>query len=265
MFIAIVVGGVLGWYYWSKKKKNEKGDTIIITENGSKIEKYIEMPRFLHCINGINYRDRPEFCNDINKDTEMNYVYDVGGELTVDGGWKTRWDKKTNKCADGTSSCLYEEKYDAERNIISITNEEGEDFIKNFIEDLWSGRIKFDGETILGNERISMKEAILKSIDFNIETGELFLKENGLKAKAVPVISSKMLDSSGELATIPLGMMILYIIFHYYANNLPKPTINLKIKSEKTLGQVYIELLNTIEKTTTKPSSTPKLEEPPTN
>jgi hypothetical protein len=40
-----------------------------------------------------------------------------------------------------------------------------------------------------------------------------------------------------------VGQMIMFIIFYYYANDLPKPTIKFNITSQETLGKVYQDML----------------------
>jgi len=36
-----------------------------------------------------------------------------------------------------------------------------------------------------------------------------------------------------------VGQMVMFIIFYYYSNDLPKPTIKLNLTSQETLGDVF--------------------------
>jgi len=36
-----------------------------------------------------------------------------------------------------------------------------------------------------------------------------------------------------------VGQMVMFIIFYYYSNDLPKPTIKFNITSQKTLGEIF--------------------------
>jgi hypothetical protein len=241
LFIAAVVGGVLGWYFWPKKKNDTpaKGDTIIISDEGTKLETYIEMPRFQRCLNSS---PDPKTCDSITSDTEMNYVYDpLGGSLKDSGEFKTTFNYDTQLCSDGTTDCVYEEKISKDRKLIGITNSKGEDFIKKFIDDVWSGKIDLNKEVPnpLTGEKTALKNQITQIIDFDRTSGELFFNMNE-KVKIVPGYQ-QFNDNEKEMKA-SVGMIILYIIFYYYGNNLPKPTIKLDLSSEKTLGEVYFEL-----------------------
>lgn len=240
LFIAAVVGGILGWYFWPKKKNDTptKGDTIIISDEGSKLETYIELPILMHCRGDSG---DPSFCNDINKETETNYVYDPNGSVSPNGSFTTSWNRETNLCSDGTTDCIYEENFDSNRKLLGITNAKGEDFIKKLIDDLWSGELDFDKETVKNGEKTTTKKVVSEMFDFNRNTGELFITENDSRIKVIPGNALSPDSKDGKMMT-PVGIMILYIIFYYYGNNLPKPTIKLDLSSEKTLGELFLDM-----------------------
>lgn len=255
LFITIVVGGVLGWYFWPKKKNDtsRNGDTIVITDEGSKLETYIEMPRLQKCLNSM---PDPKTCVSITSDTEMNYVYDpVGGSLKDNGEFTTTFNYDTQLCSDGTTDCVYEENFSNDRKLIGITNSKGEDFIKRFIDDVWSGKLDLNKEVphpITGN-RTALKNQIIEIIDFDRTSGELFFNMNG-KVKIIPGYQ-QFNDNQNEME-VPVGTIILYIIFYYYAKNLPKPTIKLNLSSEKTLGEIYLEMKSKLPPSSNEDSGT---------
>jgi hypothetical protein len=227
--------------------KDSSGLIITITDQGSKIETYIEMPIDKICSGS---KSQPSWCNDITPTTEMNYVYDpVGGDIDDGGNFTTTFNFNTNMCSNGTQDCLYEEKFDSNRKLIGITNAVSEDFIKKLIEDVWTGTIdlnkiiyvtKDDGSREPSG---SLKDKIKSLLDFDTSTGVLYFKRDDQRFKIVPGYSSRIGIPNGENEIIvPVGVIILYIIFYCYANDLPEPTIKLDLSSQKTMGEVYHEL-----------------------
>lgn len=171
-------------------------------------------------------------------ETEMNYVYDpIGGSMNSNGAIKTTYDFETQVCSDGTTDCVYTENFskDGERKLIGITNAKGEDFIQKFIDDVWSGKIDL-------NKMTAIKDQFKDIIEFDKTTGEMFMNRGGKRVKLIPGYAQLHGGPDITEFNISVGMMILYIIFYYYWNDLPKPTITLDLKSEKTLGQVYKEI-----------------------
>ena len=208
------------------------GDKIVITDKGTKIETYIEFP-FPYCMDGKN---DPEYCKTIDKNTEMNYVYDIkGGSIDDGGNLQTTYDPVTRVCSDGTSDCVFTENFDEERKLISITNDKGEDFIQKFTDDVWSDKLKMN--------KVVSSPQFKNMIEFNRDTGEMFIIRGGKRVKIIPGNTQFEPDMSEDMSEmrVSVGAMIMYIIFYYYGNDLPKPTIKLDLKSEKTLGELYLE------------------------
>lgn len=206
-------------------KQPIKGDTIIITDDGTKLETYIETP-VKRCFSGTD-----EMCDKIDSKTEMSYVYDIKGGSFDQGNAVTSYDHDTHLCGDGTVDCIYEEKYDDNRKIIGITNKKGEDYIQGIVDDVWSGKLVMDDNT---------KNFIKKTIHFDRASGKMYLINNsGEKVKVIPGLMVGLHVGNDDLK-IPVGIMIMYIIMYYKINDLPKPTIKLDFKSENTLGQIYI-------------------------
>jgi hypothetical protein len=224
-------------------------DVIVITENGSsRTESYIIMPRMRECTPGRS--NKPSWCADITTETEMNYVYDpVGGGIDNNGNFTTSFNTENNVCSDGTQDCVFEEKFDSERKLIGITNAKGEDFIKKITDDIWSKRLSFDKIATIDGSETSVKEMMKQMIDFDRENGKLTLSRGGKSVEIIPGIEVGNQQVQDKLK-MSVGTMILYIIFYYYSNNLPKPIIKLNLKSEETLGQVFEELQSATETTT---------------
>jgi hypothetical protein len=256
----LILIGVLVYFYFKNKKEDDKdpspssgGDVIIITDEGSTFETqtsgtetYIAMPHQKKC---RGRESDPSWCGAITPTTEMNYVFDaVGGSLASNGDFETTFNFETNMCADGTQKCLYEEKFDENRKLIGITNAQGEDFIQKFTDDVYSGTVDFDITRDIGGGRGSqnLKDLLKNMINFDTTTGKLTMNQPGMTPPTVEIIPGNTTRGDSVVVgkvKVPVGMMIMYIIFYYYANDLPKPTIKLNLTSQETLGKVYQDML----------------------
>ena len=238
-------------YLYTNSQENEsksKSDVIVITDEGSTFETetsgtetYIAMPRQKKC---RGQSDDPSWCGDITPTTEMNYVFDpVGGSIATNGNFETTFNFETNMCADGTQNCLYEEKFDETRKLIGITNAQGDDFIQKFIDDIYSGTVDFSVTRDMGNGEgpQNLKDFMKNMITFDTTTGKLSMNMPNRTPPTVEIIPGNGRDGvndDGQMA-MAVGQMIMFIIFYYYSNDLPKPTIKLNITSQETLGKVY--------------------------
>jgi hypothetical protein len=268
----LILIGVLVYFYFKNKKEDDKdpspssgGDVIIITDEGSTFETqtsgtetYIAMPHQKKC-NG--WRD-PSWCGDITPSTEMNYVFDpVGGSLASNGNFETTFNYETNMCADGTRDCVYEEKFDENRKIIGITNSKGEDFIQKFIDDIYSGTVDFNVTRNIHGENQNLKDFLKNFINFDTTTGKLSMTVPGRTPPTMEIIPGNTLGNpaniTDEKIKMAVGQMIMFIIFYYYSNDLPKPTIKLNLSSEETYGQIHQDMLDAILPPAESPVVTP--------
>ena len=260
----VILLGALVYYYLRNKKEEPSpgpspgpstgGDEIIITNEGSKFgtpnsgtETYIAMPHQQKC-SGLE--SDPSWCSAITPTTEMNYVFDpVGGSVATNGNFETTFNFETNMCADGTQNCLYEEKFDETRKLIGITNAQGDDFIQKFIDDIYSGTVDFNVTRNIHGENQNLKDFLKNFINFDTTTGKLSMNVPGRTPPTMEIIPGNTLGNPANITDdkmkIAVGQMIMFIIFYYYANDLPKPTIKLNLSSEETYGQVYQDILDT--------------------
>ena len=263
----VILLGALVYYYLRNKKEEPSpgpspgpstgGDEIIITNEGSKFgtpnsgtETYITMPHQQKC-SGLE--SDPSWCSAITPTTEMNYVFDaVGGSLASNGDFETTFNFETNMCADGTRDCVYVEKFDENRKIIGITNSKGEDFIQKFIDDIYSGTVDFNVTRNINGVNQNLKDFLKIFINFDTTTGKLsitFPDTVGSQVRKSPmeIIPGNTLGINDNIADdkmiLAVGQMIVFIIFYYYANDLPKPTIKLNLSSEETYGQIHQRML----------------------
>jgi hypothetical protein len=265
VILVLMVGLAIGGYFVYDKhfKKTEPStgptpgptsDVIVITDEGSTFETqssgtetYIAMPRQEKC---YGREGDPSFCGAITPTTEMNYVFDpVGGSVATNGNFETTFNFETNMCADGTQNCLYEEKFDETRKLIGITNAQGDDFIQKFIDDIYSGTVDFNVTRDLGGGRGSqnLKDLIKNMITFDTTTGKLSMTNPSGTPPTIEIIPGNNINRGDPVVDgkmkMAVGQMIMFIIFYYYANDLPKPTIKFNITSQETLGKVYKDML----------------------
>jgi hypothetical protein len=247
LIVGLAIAGYFVYQKYTGDGKKSESDVITITDNGSTKETYVAMPRMEKC---RGREDEPSFCGAITPTTEMNYAFDpVGGSIGEGGQFETTFNFDTNMCADGTQKCLYEEKFDENRKLIGITNAQGEDFIQKFTDDVYSGTVDFDITRDMGGGRGSqnLKDLLKNMINFDTTTGKLSMNNPGITPPTVEIIPGNNTDRGDAVVDgkmkVPVGMMIMYIIFYYYANDLPKPTIKLNLTSQETLGKVYQDML----------------------
>jgi len=258
--IILLLVGVGGYYVYTTLQTRRQspsvvvtpgaqGDVVTISDNGvsssSTTETYIAAPRLEHCSNELRGGNPSahDWCDsDMSSSAEMNYAYDpASGTMSANGGFTTTFDGNTGKCSDGTKSCIFEENYDSERNLIGITNEDGENLINKFADDLWSGRIEFtdaakedfNKNVTFENNKLQMKNRVCTTGEGDEENCDEVLSE----------ITPNMDESGADTgkAWSPPGIIVLWILFWYKANDKPRPTIKFDIKSEKTLGQMVID------------------------
>ena len=238
--------------------------TIVIDENGSSLktkdtsttETYIDFPRLRYC-RDKDSADRYSYCNDITIDSGADYVYDPDQgyiDTKVQGGsFNTDFDLEKYLCPDGTTDCVYEDIFnDSGDTVIGIKNSKGEDLIEKMKDDIWSGKIDINKKVTdpeNSGQEVKMVELMLRMIDYDEKTGILRIKRtwNGVESsiKLIPGATFENVPLSSETFNLPVGTIIIYILFYYYANGLAKPEIELNIKQEKKLGKLWTEKYNT--------------------
>lgn len=222
-----------------------EGVTLVIDETGSKkedsgTENFIEMP-YSRCRTSSNLQ--PSFCSRITKQTGMNYVYDeINGKIDVSNGeFITGFDDNTYAC-NGITDCVYKEIYNDSGNIIvGIQNSSGDDFIQKVADGVWDGTINLNTVTITGK---TFADHLKDITEFNENTGELFINNPGRTPPRVKVAPGTGINDEideNDVLRVPLGRMLVYILFHHKVNNLPKPDIKLNIKVPGKFGQKWYD------------------------
>jgi hypothetical protein len=179
--VLIILGGAAVLVYLNKDKlskkkevkveevKEDEGPVVNVTEDGSSIEKYMS---------GIeNYIAFPRVDESVSP--YLVYAYNPNDSKVNSNmmGSSETWNNDTKKCPDGTLDCLYYERVTDGR-VTAITDKDGKDLIKTFIDDYWDGKltafdehadsfpIKMDEGGALYNERGGTKMYLKPGVNF---------------------------------------------------------------------------------------------------
>jgi|MEHZ01.5.fsa_nt_MEHZ011474786.1_1 hypothetical protein len=185
VLVMVIVGAVL--VYLNKDKlfkkkvvkakvlpvvKEDEGPVVNITEDGSSIEEYrtgrenyMVFPRVEESVSPYPvYAYNP---NDSN----------VGNSLM---GSDETWNTETGKCPDGTLDCLYYERVTDGR-VTAITDKNGKDLIKTFVDDFWDGKLTvFDENMTVFDEAAQLNEG--GQLTFSGPDGETMIAKPGVNA-----------------------------------------------------------------------------------
>jgi hypothetical protein len=175
VLVMVIVGAVL--VYLNKDKlfkkkvvkakvlpvvKDDKGPVVNVTEDGSSIEEYrtgrenyIAFPR-------VDESVSPYFVYAYNPNDS-----NVGNSLM---GSDETWNSETGTCPDGTLDCLYYERVTDGR-VTAITDKDGKDLIKTFVDDLWGGKLTvYDENMTFFDEAAQLNEGGQLTQDYDGET-----------------------------------------------------------------------------------------------
>ncbi len=215
LFILILVAVVGGLIYWSMNKKSEEtkvtvessneGDTIIISNSGSKKESFIDSPyRFCFPVNPN--RPAPEWCSKLNGTDPLSYWYDIENYDNASLDFDVI-DKTTGECASPDDCKKFTENLDDSNNLIDIKSTDGIDFIETVGNDVYNGKLV-------------VPDNLLLFIDFDFDTG---------------VMAGK--DTEGNVTVIkpgenyPIGLYVILLFSIYKTAGKPKPNIKFNFKS----------------------------------
>ena len=179
--VLIILGGAAVLVYLNKDKlfkkkevkveevKEDEGPVVNVTEDGSSIEKYRTGTENYIAFPKVEESVSPYFVYAYNpNDSKVN--------SNMMGSSET-WNNDTKKCPDGTLDCLYYERVTDGR-VTAITDKDGKDLIKTFVDDYWDGKltafdehadsfpIKMDEGGALYNERGGTKMYLKPGVNF---------------------------------------------------------------------------------------------------
>ena len=222
--VLIILGGAAVLVYMNKdklfKKKEveevevDEGPVVNITEDGSSIEKYrsrrenyLAFPRVEESVSPyFVYAYNP---NDSKVDENM-----MGSDET--------WNGETKKCPDGTLDCLYYDRITDGR-VTAITDKDGKDLIKTFIDDYWGGKLTAFDEHAASFE-LKMNEG-----------GAMYTERNGTKLYLKPGVN------------FPPGVFLLALLINLkkkYPKKKPVIKIDLPAKTRKEIDDILRAMNN---------------------
>jgi len=221
VLVMVIVGAVLVYLnkdklFKKKELKKDKVPVVNITEDGSSIEKYrtgrenyISFPRVEESVSPyFVYAYNP---NDSKVTSDM-----MGSDET--------WNSETGKCPDGTLDCLYYERVTDGR-VTAITDKNGKDLIKTFVDDFWDGKLTvYDENMTTFGEGAQLNEG-----------GQLIVtKPNGETMLLKPGVNS------------PPGMFLLMLMIKLkqkYPDTKPVIKMNMPAKTRKEFDE-FFEAMN---------------------
>jgi len=175
VLVMVIVGAVL--VYLNKDKlfkkkvvkakvlpvvKDDKGPVVNVTEDGSSIEEYMTGRENYIAFPRVDESVSPYFVYAYNPNDS-----NVGNSLM---GSDETWNSETGTCPDGTLDCLYYERVTDGR-VTAITDKDGKDLIKTFVDDLWGGKLTvYDENMTFFDEAAQLNEGGQLTQDYDGET-----------------------------------------------------------------------------------------------
>ncbi len=214
--VLIILGGAAVLVYMNKdklfKKKEveevavDEGPVVNVTEDGSSIEKYRTGTENYIAFPKVDKSVSPYFV----------YAYNPNDSKVTSNmmGSSETWNNDTKKCPDGTLDCLYYERVTDGR-VTAITDKDGKDLIKTFIDDYWDGKLTAFDEHAASFE-IDMDEGGQMSVT----------KPNGETLNLKPGVNT------------PPGMFLLALMINLkkkYPNKKPVIKIDLPAKTREEI------------------------------
>ena len=223
--VLIILGGAAVLVYMNKDKlfkkkevkveevKEDEGPVVNITEDGSSIEKYRTGTENYIAFPKVDKSVSPYFV----------YAYNPNDSKVTSNmmGSSETWNNDTKKCPDGTLDCLYYERVTDGR-VTAITDKDGKDLIKTFIDDYWDGKLTAFDEHAASFE-IDMDEGGQMSVT----------KPNGETLNLKPGVNT------------PPGMFLLALMINLkkkYPKKKPVIKIDLPAKTRKEIDDILQEL-----------------------
>lgn len=238
--VAVVLLLILGYVFLSRKAS---GETVIVGKDGLvRKEKYISLDS--DCYN----KNAPTWCGD-----EFVVAYSNTARDDTDNSW---FNGQTGMCSDGTRDCLYFEKYNSDRILQGIFNSKGEELGQKFLDDLYSGKIKFSDSTYATiKSQVTFEDGVMKFID---DRGKKYEVKVGVRT------SQEMYQASQQgIQYVTPSMFLLYLAVYFKANNLPKPTLNYQLHSSMNATQYRASLPEEETREVVAPTPTPTPEPMP--
>jgi hypothetical protein len=225
--VLIILGGAAVLVYMNKdklfKKKEveeveevevDEGPVVNVTEDGSSIEKYRSGTE--------NYLAFPKVDKSVSPYTV--YAYNPNDSKVTSNmmGSSETWNNDTKKCPDGTLDCLYYERVTDGR-VTAITDKDGKDLIKTFIDDYWGGKLTAFDEHAASFE-LKMNEG-----------GAMYTERNGTKLYLKPGVN------------FPPGVFLLALLINLkkkYPKKKPVIKIDLPAKTRKEIDDILRAMNN---------------------
>lgn len=136
------------------------------------------------------------------------------------------WDKN-KECPGGGFDCLYSEKV-VDGRVVAITDKDGNNFIQQFVDDLYAGKLP------LIDEMLEEKETFLKRN--KLSKDNKLMRKVGQEWKVVtPNLEETTASKGGGLSNfmMPVGQYLLITMLLYKMTGKPKPKVVIDLPAKK--------------------------------
>jgi hypothetical protein len=152
------------------------------------------------------------------------YVYDRDSTRANSAEF---WDKNNNECPGGGFDCVYSEKV-VDGRVVAITDKDGNDFIQQFVDDLYAGKLS------LIDEMLEEKESFLRTNKLS-EDNKLMRKVGEEWKVITPNLEETTASKGGgkETFMMPVGQYLLLTMLLYKMSGKPKPKVVIDLPAKK--------------------------------
>lgn len=209
---------------------------------------------YITALKNKTYADEDkEYCTGFDKDNTNIYYLDNTEGVLPEG---PNDNKKT--CPDGSTSCLFYEKIDANGYLTGIKNDKGQELAQIIIDDVYSGKLKMTPDAI---QNLKSGEG---GLQYNFEKNELYIRKvigyqskspepvvekSATTGSAAPQDAGNVLDDRKPIyenvlmvpgVLQPIGVYILLCAAFFKVYDKPKPNFKYAFKSS-TITEQRIE------------------------
>ena len=222
--VLIILGGAAVLVYMNKDKlfkkkevkveevKEDEGPVVNITEDGSSIEKYRTGTENYIAFPKVDKSVSPYFVYAYNPNDSKVTSNMMGSDET--------WNGETKKCPDGTLDCLYYDRITDGR-VTAITDKDGKDLIKTFVDDYWDGKLTVYDENITKFDEMAQ------------------LNEGGQMTMVRPGGEPMILKPGVNVPPGQFLLMLMILLKKKYPNKKPVIKIDFPAKTRKEFDEIF--------------------------
>lgn len=219
--VVLILIGVGGYYFFTKGKvESGEPETIVIggqEEQTSGTENYMSLP------------DTTKVPASVSEYTVIAYDPE-----STSPNFASSW-KENEECPGGGYDCLYMERVNENGRVTAITDKDGNDFLQNFTDDLYDGKLKWIDDMIR-NDPGRIRERYRLSDD-----NKLMFKVDDKWVRIEPGVKKDYQLKDGGVLTQNMNITeyLIHLLVLYKTDGKPKPNVVIDLPAVKR--QVIVE------------------------